>query len=112
MGSLDTSKISTRRIIAADITSEHTVDAVNEITKLQNEVPDADGLGGIQRYMAGIFVLQNSTPTGIIHQLNFLDLYGLDDSYLTNRVKNIYGVMPQQDTDLAKRYLLYIKWRS
>ena len=89
MGSLDTSKISTGRIIAADITSEHTVDAVNEITKLQNEVPGADGLGGIQRYMAGIFVLQNSTPTGIINQLNFLDLYGLDDSYLTNRVKNI-----------------------
>lgn len=94
----------------ADVTSEHTIDAVNEIkkeiAKLQNEVPGTDELGGIQRYMAGIFVLQNSTPNGIINQLNFLDLYGLDDSYLTNRVKNIYAVTPQQVTDLAKKYLL------
>jgi len=97
----------------ADITSEHTIDAVNEIkkeiTRLQNEAPTADELGGIQRYMAGIFVLQNSTPTGIINQLNSLDLYGLDDSYLTNRVKNIYAVTPQQVADLAKKYLLLDK---
>jgi len=93
----------------ADITSEHTIDAINEIkkeiTRLQGEAPTADELGGIQRYMAGIFVLQNSTPGGIIGQLNFLDLYGLDDSYLTNRVKNIYAVTPQQVSDLAKKYL-------
>ena len=97
----------------ADVTSEHTVDAVNEIkkeiAKLQSEAPGADELGGIQRYMAGIFVLQNSTPSGIIGQLNFLDLYGLDDSYLTNRVKNIYAVTPQQVTDLTKKYLLIDK---
>ncbi|HMI64842.1 MAG TPA: hypothetical protein VK517_02330 [Cyclobacteriaceae bacterium] len=47
---------------------------------------------GIQRYQAGIFVLQNSTPSGIIGQLNFIDQNGLDDTYLTNRVKNIYAV--------------------
>ncbi len=93
----------------ADVTSEHTIDAINEIRKeimkLQNEVPSADELGGIQRYAAGLFVLQNSTPNGIIGQLNFLDLYGLDESYLTNRVKNIYAVTPQQVTDLTKKYL-------
>ena len=94
----------------ADITSEHTVDAVNEIkkeiTKLQSEAPGTEELAGIQRYAAGIFVLQNSTPNGIINQLNFLDLYGLDESYLTNRVKNIYSVKPQQVSDLAKKYLI------
>lgn len=94
---------------AADITSEHTIDAIAEIKKevvrLQTEAPSADELGGIQRYTAGIFVLQNSTPTGIISQLNFLDLYGLDDNYLTNRVKNIYAVTPQQVSELTKKYL-------
>jgi predicted Zn-dependent peptidase len=94
----------------ADITSEHTIDALNEIkkeiTRLQSEVPSTEELAGIQRYTAGIFVLQNSTPGGIISQLNFLDLYGLNDSYLTNRVKNIYAVTPQQVTDLTKKYLL------
>lgn len=93
----------------ADVTSEHTIDAINEIkkeiAKLQTEAPGADELAGIQRYAAGIFVLQNSTPNGIIGQLNSLDLYGLDESYLTNRVKNIYAVTPQQVTDLAKKYL-------
>jgi predicted Zn-dependent peptidase len=94
----------------ADITSEHTIDALNEIkkeiTRLQSEAPATEELAGIQRYTAGIFVLQNSSPGGIISQLNFLDLYGLDDSYLTNRVKNIYAVTPQQVTNLTKKYLL------
>lgn len=93
----------------ADITSEHTMAAIreikNEIGKLQNEPPDIEELTGIQRYMAGIFVLQNSSPKGIISQLNFLDLYGLDDSYLTNRVKNIYSVTSRQISDLAQKYL-------
>ena len=29
--------------------------------------------------MAGVFVLQNSTPAGIISQLNFIDNHGLSD---------------------------------
>jgi len=93
----------------ADVTSEHTIDAINEIKKeithLQTEAPSKDELLGIQRYMAGIFVLQNSSPSGIICQLNFIDLYGLGESYLTNRVKNIYAVTPEQVTDLTKKYL-------
>ncbi len=94
----------------ADITSEHTIDAINEIkkeiTKLQ-DVPPAQGeLLGIQRYAAGIFVLRNSSPGGIIGQLNFIDLYGLSDSYLTNHVKNIYAVTPQQVSQLAKKYIV------
>jgi len=80
----------------ADVTSEHTGESLQEIAKeirrLQNEPPSKEELTGIQRYQAGIFVLQNSTPSGIIGQLNFIDQNGLDDTYLTNRVKNIYAV--------------------
>jgi predicted Zn-dependent peptidase len=97
----------------ADITSEHTVDALMEIEKeikrLQVEAPKEDELQGIQNYMAGIFVLQNSTPQGIIGQLNFLDLYGLDDSYLNNYVKNIYKVTPQIVSQIVRNYIQYDK---
>jgi hypothetical protein len=33
--------------------------------------PTKEELAGIQNYEAGIFVLNNSTPGGIINQLNF-----------------------------------------
>ncbi len=93
----------------ADVTSEHTIDAIKEIKKeilrLQNENPSVSELIGIQKYMSGIFVLQNSSPTGIINQLNFLDLYQLDDNYLTRRVKNIYAVTPKQVSLLTQKYL-------
>jgi predicted Zn-dependent peptidase len=97
----------------ADVTSEHTVDALLEIEKevkrLQVEPPTKEELSGIQNYEAGIFVLQNSTPAGIIGQLNFLDLYGLDDSYLNNYVKNIYKVTPEVVTQTARNYIQYDK---
>jgi zinc protease len=97
----------------ADITSEHTVDALleieREIKKLQTAPPSKDELSGIQNYEAGVFVLQNSTPGGIINQLNFVDLYGLDDSYLTNLVKNIYSVTPEKVSETTKKYIQYDK---
>jgi predicted Zn-dependent peptidase len=51
--------------------------------------------------------LQNSTPGGIINQLNFLDLHDLDDSYLTDQVKNIYSVTPEKVQQLAKEHFKY-----
>jgi zinc protease len=90
----------------ADVTTEHTIDSVHEIqkeiTRLQSEPPSADELKGIQNYLAGVFVLQNSSQSGIIGQLNFLDLHGLPDSYLTNFVKNVYAVTPAQVQQIAK----------
>lgn len=97
----------------ADVTSEHTVNALleieREIKRLQGGPPTKEELSGIQNYEAGIFVLQNSTPGGIINQLNFIDLYGLDDSYLTNLVKNIYSVTPDQVSETTKKYIQYDK---
>ena len=97
----------------ADVTSEHTVNALLEIEKevkrLQVEVPRKEELKGFQNYEAGIFVLQNSSPAGIINQLNFLDLYGLDDSYLKNYVKNIHAITPEKISQIAKSYIQYDK---
>ncbi|MFZ5999481.1 MAG: M16 family metallopeptidase, partial [Bacteroidota bacterium] len=95
----------------ADVTSEHTgaslAEISKEIKKLQKEPPTEAELDGIKRYMSGIFVLQNSTPGGIINQLNFIDFHGLDDSYLTNRVKNIYSVTPDKVSTMTKDHFKY-----
>jgi predicted Zn-dependent peptidase len=95
----------------ADVTTEHTGASLSEISKeikrLQSEPPSKEELEGIQKYEAGIFVLQNSTPGGIINQLNFLDLHGLSDSYLTDRVKNIYAITPEKVQQIAKDYFKY-----
>ena len=42
---------------------------VAEIKRLQSEAPSAQELKGIQNYLAGTFVLQNSSRVGIIAQL-------------------------------------------
>jgi predicted Zn-dependent peptidase len=111
--SVSNSKGSTVWYEQADVTSEHTIASLQEIEKeikkLQEQPPTQDELTGIQNYSAGIFVLQNSSPGGIIGQLNFLDLYGLNDSYLTNYVKNIYGVSPEKVSEMAKTYIQYDK---
>ncbi len=95
----------------ADVTSKDTGNSLQEIAKeirkLQNEAPSKDELEGIQRYMAGTFVLQNSNSAGIVSQLNFLDLHGLDDSYLTDRVKNIYAVTPEKVSQMTKDHFKY-----
>ena len=95
----------------ADVTTEHTGAALQEIAKevstLQKEAPSKEELGGIQNYMAGVFVLQNSTPQGIIGQLNFIETHGLSDEYLTNRVKNIHAVTPEKVSAIAKEHFKY-----
>ena len=104
--SLNNRKGSSVWIEQADVTSEHTVESLleieKEIKKLGAIEPSKDELKGIQNYEAGIFVLQNSSPGGIIGQLNFLDLYGLPDSYLDNYVKNIHAVTPAKVTADSK----------
>jgi zinc protease len=93
----------------ADVTSEHTADSLVEIRKeihrLQTEPPTEDEVKGIQNYVAGIFVLRNSSPGGIIGQLHYQDLFHLPDDYLSTYVKNVYQVTPQQIEDLVKSQL-------
>ena len=60
---------------------------------------------GIKNYLAGTFVLQNSSRGGIIGQFSFLKLHGLKDDYLTNYVKRVHSVTPQQVSELTKKYI-------
>ena len=93
----------------ADVTTEFTGASIKEIlyeiNRLKGEVPGNEELDGIKNYMAGTFVLRNSSPGGIANQLGFLSLHGLPDTYLTNYVKNVYAITPEDISKMVKTYI-------
>ena len=93
----------------ADVTTAETGNSLKEIfaeiDRLQSAPPDPQELAGIQNYLAGRYVLQNSSRGGITAQLQFVDLHGLPASYLNTYVKTVYAVTPQQVTEVAKKYV-------
>jgi predicted Zn-dependent peptidase len=108
------STVSTRRRDAywaetADVTTKDTgaslKEIFGEISRLQKEPPSADELKGIQKYAAGIFVLQNSSRRGIVNQLRFVDLNGLPEDYLSTYVQRVYAVTPQDVQQTAAKYI-------
>ncbi|MGH7600221.1 MAG: M16 family metallopeptidase [bacterium] len=91
--------------VTTDVTGPALKEILYEINRLQSETPSEDELRGVQNYLAGVFVLQNSNRGGIINQLAFVGLHGLDDTYLTEYVKNIYAVTPADVQRMAQTYL-------
>jgi zinc protease len=93
----------------ADVTTNVTGASLNEIFKeidrLRSEAPPQDELTGIEKNLAGIFTLQNSSRMGIIGRLQFVDLQGLPDAYLTDYVKRVLAVTPEQVRTMAQKYL-------
>ena len=93
----------------ADVTTVHTGASLDEIrkeiAKLQDEAPGQSELDGIIKYESGIYVLQNSTPSGIIRQLVFLDVHDLDESFLENKVENFYAVTPEKLQEMTRKYI-------
>jgi len=93
----------------ADVTTEFTGASLDEIKKeiykIQNEAPTKEELNAIKNYEVGSFTLRNSSPRGIISQLNFIDIHDLDDSYLESKVNKIMAITPQQVQELTKKYI-------
>jgi zinc protease len=92
--------------VGVDVTGASLKEIFYEIDRMQKEPPSDQELKGIQNYLAGIFVLQNSSRNGIIGQLSFMDLHGLEDSYLSSYVKKVYQVTPVEVQQMTKTYLL------
>ena len=94
---------------AADVTTNVTGPAINEIYKeikeLRQKPPSEPELRGIISFLAGIFVIQNSSPRAIINQLNFVDFQGLDDAWLRTYVQRVEAVKPQDVQRIAETYL-------
>jgi predicted Zn-dependent peptidase len=93
----------------ADVTTKDTGASIKEILaeikRLQSEPPSETELKGIQNYLAGTFVLQNSSRAGIIGQLHFVDQHGLPADYLNTYVSRVYAVTPQQVQRMAAKYI-------
>ena len=93
----------------ADVTTKETGPSLKEIfaeiDRLQAQPPDAAELEGIKNYLAGTYVLQNSSRSGILAQLRYVDLHGLPADYVTSYVKKVYAVTPQRVSEMARQYI-------
>ena len=93
----------------ADVTTAVTGASITEIFKeidrIRAEAPPAEELRNIQSYLAGIFVLRNSSRQGVIRQLAFVDRYGLGDQYLATYVQKILAVTPADIQKMGEKYI-------
>jgi predicted Zn-dependent peptidase len=78
---------------------------VKETERLRKEPPTAEELSGIEKYVAGTFVLRNSTRAGIVAQLRFVDLHGLPADWLRTFVQRVEAVTPADVTRITRKYL-------
>jgi predicted Zn-dependent peptidase len=95
---------------SADVTTQFTGPSLKEIfgeiERLSKEPPGDAELKGIQRYMSGLFVIQNSSRSALIGQLRNVDFQGLGEDYLKTYVQKINAVTP---ADVQKQTAEYIK---
>ena len=91
--------------VGTEVTGASIKEIFYEIDRLQDEAVPEEELKSAQNYMAGIFVLRNSSRAGILNQLSFIDFHGLPADYLTRYVKNIYVVTPEDIQRMAGTYL-------
>jgi predicted Zn-dependent peptidase len=91
--------------VGTDVTVPSVKEIFNEINRLASDSVSNDELEGIKNYMTGMFILSNSTRHGLISQLAFVDLHGLDLDYLRNYVKNIHAIKSADVKSMMQRYL-------
>ncbi|HEU0225584.1 MAG TPA: pitrilysin family protein [Steroidobacteraceae bacterium] len=109
------SSLSARRgtalwVLSAEVTTEHTADALaeiyQEIDRLQREPPPAAELDAIKAYRSGLFVISNSSPNGVLGQFAFMDLHGLPPEFLARWVASVHAVTPAQVSEMAARFIV------
>jgi predicted Zn-dependent peptidase len=97
-------------VLSAEVTTEHTADALTEIYKeidrLQREPPPAAELDAIKAYRSGLFVISNSSPNGVLGQLAFMDLHGLPPEFLARWVASVHAVTPAEVSEMTARFLV------
>ena len=91
--------------VTTNVTGASLTEILHEIDSLRAVPPSAEELRGIQNYLAGTFVLQNSSRSGIISVLQMVDLHGLGDAYLTGFVRRVYAVTPADVQRIARTHL-------
>jgi predicted Zn-dependent peptidase len=91
--------------VTTNVTGASLIEIFKEISRLRSEPPPADELHSVQSYLAGVFVLRNSTRQGIIRQLVFLEKHQLTDDYLRNFAQRVWAVTAADVQRIAATYL-------
>jgi len=91
--------------VTTAVTGESLKEVLKEVDTLRKTPPSAEELREVQSYLAGVFLLQNSSRNGIIGKLRFVDLHGLPDSYLRDYVQTVMAVTPEQVRQMATKSL-------
>ena len=93
----------------ADVTTQYTgaslKEIFGEIDRLAGEAPADAELKGIETYLSGIFVIQNSSPSALIGQLRYVNLQGLGKDYVSTYVQKVNAVTPAQVQAATKKYI-------
>lgn len=93
----------------ADVTTQYTGASLKEIfaeiEKLAKEPPADAELKGIQSYLSGLFVIQNSSRGALINQLRYVDLQGLGEDYLKTYVQKVNAVKPADVSKMTAEYI-------
>jgi predicted Zn-dependent peptidase len=93
----------------ADVTTQYTGASLKEIfaeiDRLAKEPPAEAELKGIQTFLSGLFVIQNSSRGALITQLRFVDLQGLGEDYLKTYVQKVNAVTPAEVTKMTAAYI-------
>jgi len=94
----------------ADVTTEATGASIKEILfeidRLQKEPPTEAELQGIKNYLVGIYVLQNSSRSGVIGQLESGNYNELSKDHIDTYIQKIAAVTPADVSAMAKKYLV------
>jgi predicted Zn-dependent peptidase len=91
--------------VTTSVTGAALQEIITEVERLRAEPPSQEELRGIQNYLAGTFVLQNSSRFGIAGQLAYVRLHDLGDDYLTGFVRRVHAITPADVQRIARRYL-------
>ena len=68
-------------------------------------MPTETELTPVKNYRAGVFVISNSSPNGVLGQLAFMNLHGLPDDFLVHWVANVQAVTPAEVSDMARQFV-------
>lgn len=91
--------------VTTAVTGASLKEIFGEVERLQKEAPGADELKGIQSFLSGLFVIQNSSRGALIGQLRYVNLHGLGEDYLKTYVQKVNAVTPADVQRMTAQYI-------
>jgi predicted Zn-dependent peptidase len=91
--------------VTTDVTGPALKEVISEVRRLQTEAPTAAEATGMRTYLAGIFVLQNASPGGLINSIANRDFHGLPANWLESYIPGVLAVEAPQMQALARQTL-------